>query len=154
MERHLRQAASLAIRYLREAVQRSKDRDLSTLAQFWIGYESNNRGEYSHAIEAFRRAAESETRSTSRYFELCRILVESRFFEYATQSAVPHTDGNGVDGFVHELTTLEQEIPNSGKDFETVRLNILTAEAAGRPTAGPQLGREAINGSWQATGGR
>jgi tetratricopeptide (TPR) repeat protein len=126
MERHLKQEARLAIRYLREAVQRSKDRDLSTLAQFWIGYEANNRGEYSHAIEAFRRAAESETRSTSRYFELCRILIESRFFEYATQSGASDVADNGVDDFAIELAKLEKEIPNAGKDFETVRRNILT----------------------------
>jgi hypothetical protein len=126
MERHLKQEARLAIRYLREAVQRSKDRDLSTLAQFWIGYEANNRGEYSHAIEAFRRAAESETLSTSRYFELCRIRVESEFFEYATQSSGSQAASNGVNGFVSELAKLEEEIPDSGKDFQTVKRNILT----------------------------
>lgn len=54
------------------------EKKLKSLAFFWIGYVNNNLGDFTRAINSFKRAYELAT--DSREFELHRIQLETQFF--------------------------------------------------------------------------
>ena len=84
MDRHLKEEPRLAIQELRQASDITSDPDLRMMANYWIGYESNNIGEHGEAAEVFgRMATDDRDKQLPRTFELQRIAIESRFFELA-----------------------------------------------------------------------
>jgi len=80
MSRHLSNDARGAIRLLRDVAREGIARDLRCLAQYWIGYLHNNRGNYAEAAQEFRGAQDLVATGDSRLVELQRITWETEFF--------------------------------------------------------------------------
>lgn len=167
MERHLRQEPRVAIRNLREAAQRSRDRDLTAFALYWVGYELNNLGQFRAAADTFRRALDGEVPSNPRYFELKRIELESRFFERAAELGKEKRElgdaeiEGATQDLVHQLRDLIDGVPQSA-EFRGVREgthrtwgNVLSWAGRNAASAGSRESsfREAMN-QFAAAGSR
>lgn len=124
-ERHLAGASRRAIETWREAAAPGADPDLSALALFWVGYESNN-------IADFRRAADSFSQARDRYLtdadlaqhhELERNQIQARFFELADeeQAAGPQDRRPRIAGFIAELESLIDALQGPRRDFAEER---------------------------------
>ncbi len=128
MDGHLKQEPNLAMRYLQEAAQTSRDKDLIAFALYWVGYELNNLGRFHDATETFRKALEGEMQKEDnpRYFELKAIELESRFFERARNLAekkglLPEGEIRPtIEDLSEEYEKLVKKIPSS-QDFRKVR---------------------------------
>ena len=122
---HLEQNFQEAIRYWRNCRDEEESGPVALDANYWIGYENNNMGQFKEAILAFDRArmiAEGD-----RSVELMRLTYETRFFEFG-EYLIP-------DAFVERVAQEFNKIPaiiNSKvrSNFATTVGNIYFVRAA------------------------
>jgi tetratricopeptide (TPR) repeat protein len=142
MERYIHQEPRAAIRYFRQALRAAtaiRDRDLTALVLFWLGYQLNNLGTFDEAIDNFRRAEDFVDHGTARHLELRRIGQETRVFQLAQEVLRGRDSTSSEPSFarrvetatrgVENLNTLERLATEGGSDFEDVLRAILQTRA-------------------------
>jgi tetratricopeptide (TPR) repeat protein len=127
MERHLRPITEPgpAIRHLVAAAREAHDQEFAALAYYWAGYLSNNIGEFSAALDKFRRALESlGNEDDKRSFELQRLGLETEFFQIAHDAgerAVTDVKARRdlVRGVTQRLTTLLKSVQRTHPNLKS-----------------------------------
>jgi TolA-binding protein len=154
MSRHLQNDARGAIRAFRQVGEKGVSRDLRALAQYWIAYLHNNRGEYREAAEIFRASQQHLSSDSPRYLELERISWETEFFLAAKQCVISDaaTRRAAVLGALTQLERCSTQAARDAARYEKVsqsiagtRANILTwvANVRVRLTPGIDSSRDA-----------
>ncbi len=120
LDLYLHSAPRAAIDCL-QAVPTDSEHELSALALFWAGYESNNIGEFDNAIECFDRARGQYLRHTyqAQHFELRRCEIQAHFFDTAwNESEDSGSRRLQVANLVQELTDVIAELSDKRRaDF-------------------------------------
>lgn len=97
------------------AAESTDDKELSALALYWAGYEANNVGEYTRAVDFFRQARVKYLDDPERVqqHELIRMEIKTRFFEIANTSEVRTARRSLVTDLIQQLeaqiTALEKD---------------------------------------------
>jgi tetratricopeptide (TPR) repeat protein len=127
---HFQEDSLRAIRHLRDAADEAQHRDLEIASLYWAAYELNNTGEYDQAGDLFRRASETEPQRTARFYELMRMIYETRFFALADSPAQdePRHSLEAVDDLFHELDSQLDAIPK-GIDTKLARAHLRQTQA-------------------------
>jgi tetratricopeptide (TPR) repeat protein len=112
MDHHLREQPRPAMRELRLAAARAQDPELASYANFWVGYEANNIGQYDEAAKTFKRLADSAGDGPGAW-QLRRIWVESDFFRLAS---------------AHQLAPLGHDEERNARVAEIVRIREVLEE--------------------------
>jgi tetratricopeptide (TPR) repeat protein len=85
-----------AVQALQLASQDRTAGDLPKFVEYWLGYMLTTVGEYEEAIAKFEHDEIDIDKDTSQWFQLERIIGETRFFQLAKPT--PGTDSWGDDG--------------------------------------------------------
>lgn len=118
MASHLNQQFQEALESWKEVVNDDATKnDLKSLALYWIGLEFNNLGKFSDACNFFERALEITT--GSQWYELNRILIESRFFNKNEEK-----EDDLIPPLEKLLSLIEKE--TGGKEFISIKTKIYT----------------------------
>lgn len=103
MDAHFRDDTRAASKSLLLAGEEANNRELSTVALYWAAYELNNLGNFTRALDIFRKARAIETPGGPRWFELQRIILETQFFDIArAHQSTPPQERLAVEE-IHEL---------------------------------------------------
>jgi len=122
-ERHLGSAPKRAIESWREAAAGHDDPDLSALALFWTGYESNNVGEFKRAAESFCQARDRymTDKNRAQHYGLSRIEIQTRFFDRASEQIAVDDRRPSIQEFVDDLEELMKPLNETRREFADER---------------------------------
>ena len=95
VNRHYEQDAGGAITALNEVAD-AADKRLAVVANFWLGYESSNLGMYPEAIAHYQDAIRNVDNESLGHWELRKMELEAKFFDFASSRAKRGPDGPGT----------------------------------------------------------